>query len=334
MLKLVSKHIDLDEIWSDIARELGTELKDGMLTVPSQFGEGYMKVNQLLNGIKVAIGSISINTVILFSQPAIKDEWYLLRFADLVLGGPLEFRIGNETLVDNSLNRSHVYLTSHRFDWSAMVSKGTTYKGIMILLNREWLAKYLEIDKHDDVFKEYLGLKIATLDFEPMDQEYRTCVDEIIRENSQHPFHKIAAENRVMYIIERFFSRLHQKIQEKRKGKLRLKNEEVWRLMDVEALLVKESVQPPPTIPQLAKIAAMSETRLKTNFKKIYGSNIYAYYQRNRMRKAREMLLTGNFSVKEVGMDIGYSNLSHFTMAFKKEFNILPSELLASAAMI
>jgi hypothetical protein len=39
MLKLVSKHIDLDEIWSDIARELGTELKEGMLTVPSQYGK-------------------------------------------------------------------------------------------------------------------------------------------------------------------------------------------------------------------------------------------------------------------------------------------------------
>jgi AraC-like DNA-binding protein len=244
-----------------------------------------MKVNQLLNGIKVALGPFLLIQVVFFSQPAVKDEWYLLRFADLVLGGPLEFRIGNETLIDNSVNRSHVCLT-------VTASTGVLWfprhnlQGIMILLNREWLAKYLEIENTRMFLK--VRLKIATLDFEPMDQEYRTCIDEIIRENSQHPFHKIAAENRVMYIIERFFGRLHQKIQEKRKGKLRLKNEEVWRLMDVEALLVKESVQPPPTIPQLAKIAAMSETRLKTNFKKIYGSNIYAYYQRNRMRKARE----------------------------------------------
>ena len=334
MLKLVSKHIDLISVWGEIAKELGTELKDGMLTVPLQYGDGFMKVSELLNGIKIALGSLSINTVCMFSQPAVKDEWYLLRFADFVLGGPMEFRIGNETMIDNSTYRSHVYLTSHRFDWSSMISKGTTYKGIMILLNREWMAKYLDIEEHEDVFKEYLSLKVATLDFEPMDQEYRACVDEIIRENSQHPFHKIAAENRVMYIIERFFGRLHQKIHDKRKGKLRLKNEEVWRLMDVEALLVKESVQPPPTIPELARIAAMSETRLKTNFKKIYGSNIYAYYQRNRMRRAREMLLTGNYSVKEVGLEIGYSNLSHFTMAFKKEFQILPSEITAHAAQL
>jgi hypothetical protein len=47
MLKLVSKHIDLDEIWSDIAKELGTELKEGMLTVQANLGKGYMKVKPI-----------------------------------------------------------------------------------------------------------------------------------------------------------------------------------------------------------------------------------------------------------------------------------------------
>ena len=34
MVKLVSNHIDLDIVWGEIAKQLGTELKDGMLTVP------------------------------------------------------------------------------------------------------------------------------------------------------------------------------------------------------------------------------------------------------------------------------------------------------------
>jgi AraC-like DNA-binding protein len=51
------------------------------------------------------------------------------------------------------------------------------------------------------------------------------------------------------------------------------------------------------------------------------------------MQKARELLLEGNRSIKSVGIELGFSNLSNFSMAFKKEFNELPSELLKSAAL-
>ncbi|NCU05127.1 MAG: AraC family transcriptional regulator, partial [Chitinophagaceae bacterium] len=33
------------------------------------------------------------------------------------------------------------------------------------------------------------------------------------------------------------------------------------------------------------------------------------------------------FNVKEVGTQLGYSNLSNFSLAFRKEFNILPSQV-------
>ena len=71
----------------------------------------------------------------------------------------------------------------------------------------------------------------------------------------------------------------------------------------------------------------MSPTKLKNDFKRMYGLPIYEYRQKNRMLKAKSMLLMGKFSIKEVGSMVGYKNLSHFAQAFKKEFNILPSEM-------
>jgi AraC-like DNA-binding protein len=44
---------------------------------------------------------------------------------------------------------------------------------------------------------------------------------------------------------------------------------------------------------------------------------------------ARDLLLRGDYSVKEVGLQVGYSNLSNFAAAFKKEFKLLPSEIRA-----
>jgi len=55
---------------------------------------------------------------------------------------------------------------------------------------------------------------------------------------------------------------------------------------------------------------------------------LYEYYNRHRLEKARGLLQSGEYSVKEVGLDIGFSNLSNFAKAFKKEFGILPNEML------
>jgi AraC-like DNA-binding protein len=59
----------------------------------------------------------------------------------------------------------------------------------------------------------------------------------------------------------------------------------------------------------------------------MYGMGLYEYFQKNRMQKARSLLLAENISVKEVGVKVGYTNLSNFSLAFKKEFGVLPSQI-------
>ena len=46
------------------------------------------------------------------------------------------------------------------------------------------------------------------------------------------------------------------------------------------------------------------------------------------MQKAKSMLLSNKFSIKEVGMSLGYVNMSNFSAAFRKEFKVLPSQLV------
>jgi AraC-like DNA-binding protein len=114
--------------------------------------------------------------------------------------------------------------------------------------------------------------------------------------------------------------------------KIKMSREEIDQITVVEQELLSNLAQA-PTISQLARQAAMSPSKLKKQFKDVYGMPIYEYFQKNRMQKAREMLLEGNRSVKAVGMELGFSNLSNFSLAFKKEFDELPSELLKSNAL-
>ena len=114
--------------------------------------------------------------------------------------------------------------------------------------------------------------------------------------------------------------------------RIRMSREEIEQMMRVEEQLLA-SLSEPPTISQLARDAAMSPSKLKKQFKDVFGLPVYEYFQKKRMQKARELLLEGNRSIKSVGMELGFSNLSNFSMAFRKEFGKLPSEMLKSLAL-
>ncbi len=128
-------------------------------------------------------------------------------------------------------------------------------------------------------------------------------------------------------MIERFFLHLYDKMHNP-DFRVPLSTDDINRVMQIEGILTKDIFQAPPSIQQLAKMVAVSESKLKKDFKVMYGSPIYEYYQKARMQAAQDKLLTGKFSVKEIAMELGYSNLSNFTIAFKKEFGVLPSQLL------
>lgn len=80
-----------------------------------------------------------------------------------------------------------------------------------------------------------------------------------------------------------------------------------------------------PTIDWLAKQVGMNQNKLKKGFKKVFGKSIYAYFLAERMNKAKQLLVTN--SVTETAIIMGYSNISHFSSAFRKQFGVLPKEV-------
>jgi AraC-like DNA-binding protein len=200
-------------------------------------------------------------------------------------------------------------------------------RGIYILLTPGWLARYLDISSTDAVLQKYIQLKAATVNIEPFDSTYRQLMGEVLDGiKKDDPMMIIKKQNRIMMMIEHFFTRLQSRMS-LLKDDIRLSGEEMHRLMDAESLLISKFSEPAPTIPQLARHAAMSETKFKNLFKKVYGESPYGYFQKSRMMRARQLLLTHRFSVKEIGKQLGYQNPGNFTIAYKKEFGRLPRDV-------
>lgn len=82
----------------------------------------------------------------------------------------------------------------------------------------------------------------------------------------------------------------------------------------------------PPTLAQIAAETGLSAMRIKRGFRELFGHSVYGLFQQTRMREAQRRLQAGKVTVMEVAFDLGYSNPSHFSAAFRKEFGVGPGE--------
>ncbi|MEJ7609598.1 MAG: AraC family transcriptional regulator [Ferruginibacter sp.] len=92
--------------------------------------------------------------------------------------------------------------------------------------------------------------------------------------------------------------------------------------------ILLDHIGEPITIKALSRKVAINECYLKKGFKEIFGTTIFDFYQSQRMEHAKYLLYEKGLSVTEVSHLLGYSSISHFSTAFKKQTGIKPCELL------
>jgi AraC-like DNA-binding protein len=85
----------------------------------------------------------------------------------------------------------------------------------------------------------------------------------------------------------------------------------------------------PPKIAKLAKDAKMSEPKLRKLFKQTLGRGVFEYYQSLRMQTAARLLKDKKMTVSEVGYQLGFTNLSHFSRVFEQHVGIKPKKYSA-----
>jgi AraC-like DNA-binding protein len=99
----------------------------------------------------------------------------------------------------------------------------------------------------------------------------------------------------------------------------------IARIFKARMLLVQD-LSTPPTIASLARHILMSESQLKQSFREIFGASIYQYFQNTRLEKARQLLAANNRTVKEVGYELGFTNIGHFSRLFERTYRVKPKK--------
>lgn len=303
---------------------------EDFITLHPPAGEGVIKVINLAAELQVVLADVEFNSYFLAKRKPSEKRYYVLHFEDVSIAGTATFTVDGEKLEKKQTRHAVARLTSNVFSNAEEVSAHSHIRSVKVFFSEAWLKKYLGLDDTVDGLQKYISLKTACFDMEPLDAEYLGLMDELWNAKKDDPLQNVFLKNRITLLIERFFTRLAEKMK-KWDGGHNIPQEEMERFMQVEHLLVKDLSEKPPTIDQLSKLVTMSATRLKKGFKEMYGTGIYTYYQKARLQKAKEMLMSGTFSVKDTAAATGFYNTASFAAAFKKEFHLLPSQLVNRA---
>jgi len=91
--------------------------------------------------------------------------------------------------------------------------------------------------------------------------------------------------------------------------------------------VVESNVNSNLKLEEIAFLCNMSLSTFKRYFISEYKEPPGKWLQDRRLQKAKELLQGGDLKASDIYLDIGYNNLSNFSVAFKKKFGISPTDL-------
>ena len=91
--------------------------------------------------------------------------------------------------------------------------------------------------------------------------------------------------------------------------------------------IVEDHVHSNLKLEEIAFLCNMSLSTFKRHFTAEYKEAPGKWLKDKRLQKAKELLQGGDLKASDIYLDVGYNNLSNFSVAFKNKFGISPTEI-------
>ncbi len=295
--------------------QLPAKITGTTLVFDKKFGEGSIEYIEVQEGFWIQKIDLMLHEDIRFNRiTSGVNSIFVLDFYlfDFVLSKSFNNKSYNVGFQDVSL-----VLTSANTASSLFIPKNKRLNIINIAFTREWI--YANAMGRNDKFFEMFRSDDPLYLSEDLDSKLKYLIGKVEFSNN-----KLTTLSNTIQIIDYFFSKI------KMRGGMVSDSSRLHPVDFENLILVKnyldENVLTEISLETLAKKSGMSLSKFKKNFKQVFGVSPYRYHLNNKMEKSMEILKQDMYSVSEVGNIMGYSNLSHFSKAFKDHFGLLPSE--------
>ncbi|MGX1023715.1 helix-turn-helix transcriptional regulator [Psychroflexus sp. MBR-150] len=213
-------------------------------------------------------------------------------------------------------------------DVGASFYKGSKCEFYIFYISPAWLEKHIPLDKLDAEipFKKFLDSDKGFISYQDIVPNVATLAREILhtfKTFNDDVFSETILKTQSLSLISSFFKNVfadlrHETYQEKGVIDYKL-------IAKCESMIAANLSAPFIGIEALAKKLNISSTKLKMDFKSVYGNTILQYIIDKKMQLAMQLLLTTELQIKHISNQVGYDSPSKFTATFKKKYGKLPS---------
>lgn len=278
-----------------------------------------------LNGIKIFFGEMYIDSTL---QIVTKHNQPFLSIT-FQIEGDASYKPKKEGSVPFSIHSGQYnFYYMPKIDGEMTIKKGKR-KYFTLLFIEDYVKRLFKDNFYavSSTFGEALKSKIPFLMFKES-KPIPIKLYEIIMDIANCCYEKEIKGVYIQSKINEIFSYLFTEIKaiDSPKRKLKLKEYDILLVKKAEKIIT-QNLESQITIDELAQQVGSNKFKLKRDFKLVYEESVFSYASRLRMEKAKQLLLENKLAISEVAYAVGYKNPQHFTVAFKKRFNYLPSKL-------
>lgn len=301
-----------------LALLLGTEIKHRRLEIPSKFGKGYCTGFIFNKDIRMLISDYELNEDIIVENADINTARSMLFFKFQNIFSKAETSAARKQLME----MPSVLIATSRINTDDVISIHTNTSTINIEVDANYLNGLFASSEKSPVLQSLLQNTQPLLFEQMIYPSLQKIVDEMVWEPVDETFELFFLRIKAEELICRLLMEL-EKRDEKHLYALNIQDIETIYKVKEQML---EHLETPPVISELAAGAGMSPTKLKRLFRQIFGNSIFSYYQEYRMKEAAFLLREKKLSVSDVGYQLGFTNLSHFSRIFKEHTGVKPKQ--------
>lgn len=308
---------------TQFAEQIKMPVKNDFLEIPKRLGEGFVRKINFEEDFRLLMHQYVLKEDFIIQRDPTRNMNDFLGIFFYNNEQPLEMEYNEDGNVSFSQNSdSAVQVTTNDLSSTIRFPAGTRTQYMVIGITASKLKTLLSIDNANSTIKTITTEKASFLFFESMNSEMKILLKNIANTTMKDSLSHFYVQIKVLELLYLLFRRLSIR---ENKSYRNINNADVEKLMMIRNE-ISTDLSSPPVLNELARMAAMSETKLNQLFRQTFGDSIYNYFQKARMEEAAFLLKQADRSVSETGYELGFSNLSHFSRLFKKHFGTTPKK--------
>lgn len=314
MIKLDYAYPQFSELFKYLSKALELQVDREKGVLGNTMGAGFIRKLYHSEDIQIMEYNYSPNQDFILHRKKNRSNFYIMGLERLTIPG-------SEIL-------QSIFFGTTQSEWYLLNKAGYHHSSLHILFSKEYLERTLRKEKGGEFILKSLIYPNIMYRNEKPNAQYFKIADEVSNYEAADGFSDLFLLNRVHYLIEYFFTRYYRNYSDSY-FRTSATSDEMQRIQSAERLMLKDYAETPPSIESLSRHSDMSPTKFKLLFKEIFGLPVYQYYQKNRMQKAKAMLLSRKYSIRQVATELGFTHVKDFAKAFQKQFDQQPDEVLS-----